>query len=277
MKSVRDTIESAIRYYIRAIHTSRIIISAVSVLVAATTLEEIPGYTTFAVAVPVLGFLWMVLVAAAWPKLRVILDHHPALVWCDPAVLVGLMLINKPWDSLVVLPYCSFVFLVPWVRPSLLAVAVLATTVLGYLPKLLVTAADWRFADLVPPVSNVEWFTLYVGPLFCGTVAWALCLLYHGVATEVSAWDGANAALVQTRAAAVRIRTRQDLANRLHETLSQVVRAIPLRLDCDPPAGIDAEASAVRGRIVDLSLEVRPAVQAVARDLQGVERERQQA
>lgn len=121
--------------------------------------------------------------------------------------------------------------------------------------------------DLVPPVSNTEWLTVYVGPAFCGTVAWALCSLYSGVQAELDARESAAKSLMDARAQASRLAARQHLANRLHETLSQVVRAIPFRLDGDAPAGIRPATRRLRQEIVDLSLETRPAVQAVAREL----------
>lgn len=266
----RAEFDRGVRQYLRAIHVSRIAIAAVAVLVAVVTIDEIPVGHVAGIAAPVAGLAWMVAVAVRWQWVRRQIDRRPWVVWLDAVVLVGLMVVNKPWDSLIVLPYCSFVLLVPFVRPRAMAVLVVATAVVTYLPKILLTLAGWRYAHLVPPVTTTDWLTVYVGPAFCGTVSWALCSLHAGVQSELTARENAERSLMDARAQASRLVARQRLANRLHETLSQVVRAIPLFLDGEAPTGVAPPAALVRHQIVELALETRPAVQAVARELKEV-------
>lgn len=255
--------------FLVAVHAARILVGIVSVSIAIVTRDEIPTGQGFAVGCAVAGLVWTVGVAIAWPAIERSFTRHPALLWVDGVVLIGLMLVNKPWDSNVALPYGAFVLLVPYARPLHLAVLVVATSVVQYLPKLVLTSIDWRFAERVPPTTTTEWFTIYVGPLFCGTVAWALCLLFHGIRSEAVAWEAAQSALAQAEARSSHARTRRALANRLHETLSQVVRAIPLGLDGPPPAGLNEQALAARRTTIEVALDARPGVQQVARELRG--------
>ena len=266
----RAEFDRGVSHYVRAIHLSRIAIAAVTVMVALVTVDEIPVGHPFAIGAPIVGLVWMIVVAACWDEIRRQLVIRPWIIWMDPLVLLGLMVVNKPWDSLIVLPYCSFVLLVPFVRPRAMAVLVVVTAIATYLPKILLTLVGWRYAHLVPPVTTTDWPTVYVGPAFCGTVSWALCSLHAGVQSELTARESAERSLMDARAQASRLVARQRLANRLHETLSQVVRAIPLFLDGEAPKGITSAATVVRRQIIELALDTRPAVQSVARELKEV-------
>ena len=257
----------SVRGYITAVHAARVVIAILSLAIAVDTMDEIPTATFLGVLLPVASIAWTVTVAARWRRIEQLLARRPGAIWVDSVVLVGLTLVDKPWDSLVALPYAAFFLVVPYARPLHLALLVLVSATVSYAPKILLSAVDWRYTNLVPPVTTTEWFTLYVGPVFCGTVALALCLLFHGIRVEATARSRVQEELTRTQIRYAQAHAQTALANRLHETLSQVVRAIPLRLDGNPPEHLPAEAAATRAALINTALDARPAVQQLARDL----------
>lgn len=257
-----------LRGYVAAVLAGRVLIAAVSLAVALDTRADIPIDAPVAPLVATAALCWCLITAAAWPALSQALEQRPNLVWVDTVVIVALMLAAKPWDSLVALPYGAFALLVPYVRPLSLAVAVGVTALASYAPKLLLVAVGWRHAHLAVPVNRLDWLTLCVGPIITGAVAFALCLLINRIRDELLAWEGAEAAATAAEAARARSAARRALAARLHETLSQAVRAIPLRFDDGPPEGVSARFLHLRDEALRVAARLRPSVQALARDLQ---------
>lgn len=254
-------------HYLLAIHAGRICLAVACLSVAVLERDEIPLRAPVGVMLAAAALVWSVGVAALWKPVAHVLESRPGLIWLDSAVLIGLSLAEKPWGSLAPLPYGAFALLVPYVRPVQMAAVAIATAMLGYLPRLVLGAGDWRFADRTPPVSGTDWLTLYAGPLCCGAITLALCVLLRGVRNETEAWEREERTLTTVAAHRSELRARATLANRLHETFSQVLRAIPLRLDGEPPAGLVPEAITARSRIVALALSARPAVQQLTREL----------
>lgn len=253
--------------YLLAAHASRVVVASFALYVAARTTNEIPVAGTLSVALAAAGVAWTLALALAWRPLDRLLARWPRLVWLDAAVLTGLMLVDKPWDAMIAVPYGAFLLLVVYGSPLGILALTAAMALVQYAPKLVLSAVDWRYAELCPPVNSADWLTAYVGPVFAGTICWALCVLVSGVRRASAEWDEAQAALTEAYIRRADARARRALADRLHETISQAVRAIPLRLDGHPGAELEPEALRLREEIAAFSLRLRPRVQSAARRL----------
>lgn len=262
-----EQLEASTRGYVAVIHLARVAIAAVSLAIAIDTRDVTPFPATVGIWLASAAVGWTLLLAVSWRRIEQRIARWPRLIWLDGVVMVTLSLADKPWDSLVAMPYCSFVLLVPFVRPRHLALFVVVTAGLVYVPKLVALAIDWQHTEVVPPASTIGWLTLYVGPLFCGTVAWALCLLFSGIRSGIRERENARLELFEAEARHAVVSARIALANGLHETLSQVVRAIPLRLDGPPPVGLVSEALRTRDQIIETALRTRPALQQLSAEL----------
>lgn len=253
--------------YLLAAHAARTVVTGFAFYVAILTTDEIPVAGQLSVGLAAVGFAWTLGLLIARLPIDRLLERHPRLIWLDATVLVGLMLIDKPWDAMGAVPFGAFLLLVVYARPQQILLLMGAMAMLQYLPRLVLEAADWRYADLTPPVSPADWLTAYVGPLFAGTVCWALCVLVAGVRRASADWLAAEAALTEAHVRQADARARRALADRLHETISQAVRAIPLRLDGPGGGDLGPEAVALRQEIGRLALSIRPQVQRVAERL----------
>ena len=250
--------------FIGAAHLGRVALAGISLAVAVTTRDAIPGWTPVGVALACIGFIWVVGLYVQRDAVGRFLARRPGLVWVDFCVLGCLMVLDKPWDSLVAVPYGGFLLLVAYARPVQVAIATLVIAALSYLPKLVLSGVGWRYANRCPPVSAVDWLTAYVGPLFVGTIILTLCILVRGVADTRARWEGAQSAVTAAELRRAEADARRALANRLHETLSQAIRAIPLRLDGSPPDGVSERAIKIRSEIVAAALAARPVIQSAA-------------
>ncbi len=259
--------------YLMAAHGARAAVAGFALYVAARTTEEIPVAGWFSVALAAIGLVWVLTLAAFARPLDRLVRRRRGLIWADAAVLMTLSLLNKPWDAMVAVPFGAFLLLVIYGTPrGILALTVLMS-LLQYVPKLVLEAVDWRYAELCPPTSSAEWMTAYVGPVFAGTICWALCVLVAGVRRASGEWELAQLSLTEAEIRRADLRARRAVADRLHETISQVVRAIPLRLDSDSPPAVGDEAQQLRSRITELALQLRPSVQRAARTLRDGERD----
>lgn len=92
----RIEFDHGVKQYLRAIHFSRVAIAAVAIVIAVVTIDEIPVAHPFGIVVPILGLGGMALVAARWRWIQARIAINPRIVWLDPLVLVGLMVLNKP-------------------------------------------------------------------------------------------------------------------------------------------------------------------------------------
>lgn len=256
-----------IRRYLSAAHIARVAVAGFALFVAAETTDEIPVAGSLSIALAGAGLAWTLVTALAARPLGRRLGRRPRLILVDSAVLTALALADKPWDAMVAVPYLSFLLLVVYARPVVLAVITVVVAVLQYVPRLLLEAIDWRYAELCPPVTTADRLTAYVGPLFAGTICWALCILVTGVRRATADWQRAQASAAEAELRRANARARLALADRLHGTISQTLRAIPLRLDGPPPADASCEALGARSQIIERALALRPAVQQIARRL----------
>lgn len=259
--------------YLMAAHGARSAVAGFALYVAARTTEEIPVAGWFSVALAAVGLVWVLTLAAFARPLDRLVRRRRGLIWADAAVLLTLSLLNKPWDAMVAVPFGAFLLLVIYGTPRGILALMALMSLLQYLPKLVLEAIDWRYADLCPPTSSAEWMTAYVGPVFAGTICWALCVLVAGVRRASDEWEHAQLSLTEAELRRADLRARRAVADRLHETISQAVRAIPLRLDSDPPPVVGEEAQQLRSRIAELAIELRPKVQRAARVLRDTGRE----
>jgi hypothetical protein len=253
--------------YLIAAHAARVFVALFALYVAARTTEEIPVAGWLSVTCAAAGVAWTLGLALSARPLDRLLTTRPRLVFVDSGVLVGLSLIDKPWDAMVAVPFGAYLLLVVYGKPRWILGLIIAMASLQYLPKIILEALDWRYAELVPPTSSAEWLTAYVGPVFAGTICWALCVLVAGVTTATRRWDEAQRSLTEAHVRRENARARRALADRLHETISQVARAIPLMLDSAEPDGMSDEARRLRAEITRLSLRLRPQIQVAARAL----------
>jgi len=253
--------------YLRAAHAARVVVAGFAVFVAVRTTDEIPVAGRFHIALAAAALAWTLALAIACRPLDRMLRRCPRLIWLDSVVLVGLALADKPWDAMVAVPYGAFLLLVVYGSPVGLAVLTVALALLQYVPKIALSAVGWRYAGLCPPVTTADWMTAYVGPLVAGTICVALCVLVNGVQKASADWDRAERVGTEAQVRGADARARRAVAERLHETISQAVRAIPLRLDGPAPAGLGDDAVRLRAGIAGLAREVRPQVQRVAREL----------
>lgn len=253
--------------YLLAAHAARFVVAAFALYVAARTTEEIPVAGWLSVVCASLGVAWVAGLGIFARRVDHLLRTRPRLLWVDPAVLIGLSLVNKPWDAMVAVPFGAFLLFVVYGTPRKIVGLIIAMATLLYLPKALLVALDWRYADLCPPTNTAEGLSAYVGPVFAGTICWALCVLVAGVSETTREWDEAQRALDQAERRRADARARRAIADRLHETISQVARAIPLMLDSSAPSELGDEARRLRSDISSLALRLRPQVQVAARAL----------
>lgn len=255
-----------VRGYLRAAHAARLLVGAGALAVAINTRGEIPGGEALGIALAAVGLAWVAATALLAHPIARLLDAHPRLVLVDPAFLIALVLIDKPWDSLVALPYASFLLLVVYVSPGVLAALVVVAAVGSLAPKIVLSLAGWRHADLTPPFQTTDWVTQVAGPLIAGGITVALCTLVQGVRRASREWEAAEEALTAATVRREETRALLSLASRIHDTIAQVVRAIPLGLDGRPSDGLTPRAAEIRAEAITLSLQMRPELQRLARD-----------
>lgn len=253
--------------YLLAAHAARFVVVVFALYVAARTTGEIPVAGWLSVLCAVLAVVWVGVLGLAARRVDHLLKSRPRLIWVDPAVLIGLSLIDKPWDAMVAVPFGAFLLFVVYGTPRKMVALMIAMAGIIYLPKAILVLVDWRYAALCPPTNTAEGLSAYVGPVFAGTICWALCVLVAGVSDATREWDDAQQAVNQAERRRSDARARRAIADRLHETISQVARAIPLMLDSRAPDELDDEGLRIRSEISGLALRLRPQVQVAARAL----------
>lgn len=253
--------------YLRAVHLGRIGIAIAALVVACMTYGEVPTTVPWTIVFACIGVAWVTGIALAARPLARLLDRRPRLIWVDTGVLVGLMLIDRPVDSMVAMPYGAFGLLVPFVTPLALGAAVGAVVVLGYLPRVVAHALDWQYADLVPPTNTLEWATIYVGPVFAGSISVALCVLMRGVraahAERLRVQKEAEAA----RAAASDAQARRAIVEGIHSSISATVRLVPIVVRQNPDLALNEETAQLRASLIEASSTLRGDFQAYSRAL----------
>lgn len=258
--------------YLRAVHLGRIGIAIAALVVACMTYGEIPTEIPWTIVFAVIGLLWVTGVALAARKLARMVDRRPWLIWVDTCVLIGLMLIDRPVDSMVAMPYGAFALLVPFVTPLALTGAVGAVVVLGYLPRIVAHAVDWQYADRVPPTNTLEWATMYVGPVFAGSISIALCVLMRGVRGAQRERIRAESEAQAARVAASDAQSRRAIADGIHSSISSTARLVTYVLAQIPTTGHDATTQALRASVTEAAMALREDLQDYSKGLISLDR-----
>lgn len=259
-----------VRRYVAAVHIARITFGVNALTVATTNRSRLPGLEPVGVWLGAVALSWSLFWALAFfRKVGRADNYRPGFLWLDFGLLVGLMVLDKPWDSLTALPYGAVALLVPYARPRQILIGGAIAALLTYLPKVVALSLDWRYAALCAPVSLSDWMTDYVGPIFAATIGSVIALLLVRVRAATGRLDATQQSAAQAELDAAEASARRLLASRLHDTFSQAIRAIPLRLDGQGPDGLSPQATAIRKQVVATALAGRPAAQRLARELRG--------
>lgn len=253
--------------YLRAVHLGRIGIAIAALVVACMTYGEIPTRIPWTIVFAIIGLVWVSAIALLARPLGRLLDRRPRLIWIDTAVLVGLMLIDRPVDSMVAMPYGAFGLLVPFVAPLALTAAVCSVVVLGYMPRIVAHAVDWQYADLVPPTNTLEWATIYVGPVFAGSISIALCVLMRGVRGFQRERIRVEQEAQTARDAAYDAQARRAIVEGIHSSISLTVRLVPLVVAKIPEDERDAQTVELREELIETAGALREEFQTYAKTL----------
>lgn len=218
--------------------------------------------------VSVVALVWIVITALAAAPIARWVKGRPSVAWVDPIVLCVLMGVAKIYgDALLAMPYAAYVLLVAYMRPRRIIFATLFTIVLAYLPKLILIGIGSDLAPQTTPLDAGDWLTSYVGPIFAGITTWALCTLMVELQNTTMSYEALQDAVDRAEASRAGVSARQQLAARLHDTVSQVVRAIPLRLSDPGPNGESDQAAHIRREAVAVARSIRPELQSFALEL----------
>ena len=262
-------LEGGVRAFIRAAHLGRVALGGIGMIVALDADGRPTGNRWIDTGLTIGAMLWVCSLALLSSRLDTILRRRPRLIWIDTVVVLGLIAVDKPWDSLAALPYAALAFLVPYVRPAGLLAATAVAVVTGYVPKLVALVAAPADAGHIAPTTTADLLTAYIGPMIGGVFAWGACTLLHQVRQATARYEDAQQALTVAEERRAEIDARHALADQLHDTISQSIRAIPLRLDGPPPTGLSPLLLRTRSEIIATANSARPASRVLAKRLRG--------